>query len=487
MMTAYTHTMTMDATRKGPILSFVIISTLCKVLDIISIVFISNFVLRLMSEYPDKGNNISGIDLSIAIIAAIIFVLFLREMGGYDPKNLLSVRFQILKVAPIWIANACLILTILSFFESNRMDLALFLFFWSGASLASLLTVRTAYLLLLRYWRYRGILQRKVVVIGAGETGIRVVNHLMDLPESYLVLGIFDDRQSRVPREVRGVPVLGSVHDLLVFARQQLPDEIIVTLPLNNSERLRTGLKALTVLPVDLRLTCETVAPGFKLRNISYIGNIPVIDIFQRPLRDWNFVYKWLEDKIVALFALILLAPVLILCAILIKIDSPGPVLFKQDRFGYNNKIITVLKFRTMYIDRGDESGAERTVRGDRRVTPLGKILRAFSLDELPQLFNVLRGDMSLVGPRAHAVAMRVAGKLYGDTVEEYFARHRVPPGLTGLAQVNGLRGEISDVDMARKRLQFDLDYIDRWSIGLDLKIMVKSIWVVLFERDNAY
>ena len=172
--------------------------------------------------------------------------------------------------------------------------------------------------------------------------------------------------------------------------------------------------------------------------------------------------------------------------ALLIKLDSPGPVLFAQERFGLDNGVIRVFKFRTMYADRGDQSGAQRTVQDDPRVTRIGRILRLLSLDELPQLVNVLRGDMSLVGPRPHAIAMKAGGRLYCDAVERYLHRHRVKPGITGWAQVNGLRGEIDTVEKAQNRVAHDLYYIEHWSPWLDLKILLKTVGI-LTTCDNAY
>ena len=328
---------------------------------------------------------------------------------------------------------------------------------------------------------------RQVVVVGAGENGQRVLQELLARPERYVVSGLFDDRKSRISPEILGIPVRGTVAELVEFARAELPDEIIVTISNASFDRLRDIFRKLVVLPVDLRLTFETIAPVFRLQSAGYLGRIPLLDICHRPLRGWKAGLKLVEDKSFAVLALILLGPLMALIALLVKLDSKGPVFFRQDRFGYNDRVIHVLKFRSMHVDLGDRTGAQRTVRGDKRVTRIGKYLRAFSLDELPQIINVLRGDMSLVGPRAHAIVMQIDGRLYNETIEEYSARHRVRPGMTGLAQINGCRGEVVDVESAERRVRFDLDYIFRWSIWLDIRIIFKSVWVVLFERQNAF
>jgi lipopolysaccharide/colanic/teichoic acid biosynthesis glycosyltransferase len=177
---------------------------------------------------------------------------------------------------------------------------------------------------------------------------------------------------------------------------------------------------------------------------------------------------------------LALFGPLMIIIALLTKTSSPGPILFVQERLGFNNETIRVLKFRTMRHDRGDPSGVQRTVRNDPRVTRLGRILRCLSLDELPQLINVVRGDMSLVGPRPHPVQMKVGGQLYADAVEQYLHRHRVKPGITGWAQVNGLRGEVDTLEKGRARVAHDLYYIEHWSLRLDLRILLRTVGSVL-------
>ena len=212
----------------------------------------------------------------------------------------------------------------------------------------------------------------------------------------------------------------------------------------------------------------------------------PPLEIANRPLTHRGSVAKWIQDKMLAGILLIWLAPVFAVVALAIKLDSRGPVLFTQKRFGLNNDVIQVLKFRTMHVDRGDQSGALPTVRNDPRVTHVGRILRWLSLDELPQLINVLRGDMSLVGPRPHAIAMKAGDRLYCDAVEEYLHRHRVKPGITGWAQVNGLRGEVDTLDKAHARVAHDLYYVEHWSPWLDLKILLQTVGI-LASPDNAY
>ena len=211
-----------------------------------------------------------------------------------------------------------------------------------------------------------------------------------------------------------------------------------------------------------------------------------VIAIFDQPLTCWSRIAKSIEDKLLGLLLLVLCAPLMAVIAVAVRLDSKGPVLFVQQRFGLNNRTLRVFKFRTMQVTDCDPSGARRVVPGDPRVTPVGRFLRAWSLDELPQLFNVIAGDMSLVGPRPHALAMHAGDRLYQEAIAGYFDRHRVRPGITGWAQVNGFRGGIGTLEEARQCVALDLHYIEHWSLSLDLRILLRTI-PALLSRRNAY
>jgi Undecaprenyl-phosphate glucose phosphotransferase len=339
----------------------------------------------------------------------------------------------------------------------------------------------------IRRWARRGYFARNVVVVGAGDPGERLLARLrMSADEQVAVIGVFDDRLTRIPQSVGGYDVLGTIDDLLTFAGQVTIDEVIVALPLMAEQRLKSIFDTLKMLPVDLRLSAETLTAAFPVRGISYLADVPILEIVDRPLKHWSAVIKWIEDKALGGLMFLMLAPAMAIIALLIRLDSPGPVFFVQERFGLSNRPVRVLKFRTMYVDKGDPSGAQRTLRDDPRVTRIGRVLRSLSLDELPQLINVLRGDMSLVGPRPHAIAMKAGDRFYYDAVKEYLHRHRVKPGITGWAQIHGLRGEIDTIEKARLRVVYDLEYIDRWSIWLDLKILLKTFRIFLL-RENAY
>jgi exopolysaccharide biosynthesis polyprenyl glycosylphosphotransferase len=243
----------------------------------------------------------------------------------------------------------------------------------------------------------------------------------------------------------------------------------------------------LWVLPLDIRLAAHTNKLQFRPRSYSYIGKVPVIDVFDRPIADWDVVMKWLFDKIIGSIMLALALPLLAIIAIAIKLDSRGPVFFKQNRYGFNNDLIEVYKFRSMYVDATDATADKHVTKDDPRVTRVGRITRKASLDELPQLFNVVfNGNLSLVGPRPHAVNSKAEGRLFAEAVDGYFARHRVKPGITGWAQINGWRGETDTQEKIQRRVEHDLYYIENWSVLLDLYIVARTP-LALLNTENAY
>jgi Undecaprenyl-phosphate glucose phosphotransferase len=299
---------------------------------------------------------------------------------------------------------------------------------------------------------------------------------------------LFDDRNDeRSPESVASLAKLGRVPDLIEFARQTRVDLVIVSMPLSAEKRVLEMLTQLWVLPVDIRLSAHMSKLRFTSKAYSYVGDVPVFDMVDRPISDWNLVFKWLFDKLVALAALVVLSPVMVATAIAIKLDSKGPVFFRQKRHGFNNELIDVFKFRSMRTDTTDANAARLVTKGDPRVTRVGKFIRKSSIDELPQLFNVLRGELSIVGPRPHALQAKADNKLYYEAVEGYFARHKVKPGITGWAQINGWRGETDTVDKIMQRVQHDLYYIEKWSILLDLYILFMTPVSLFSKSENAY
>ena len=334
-----------------------------------------------------------------------------------------------------------------------------------------------------------GYIGQRVVIYGADR---EVANRVMELLAierlpHLKIIGFADDRKTRTDRSAIGsASFVGGFPELLKMAQDGELDQVIIALPKVQQDRLDSIIDRLSAAAIDVCCMPREILELRSSYRISFIGSLPVLSLWQRPIRDFDILAKEIQDRVLALVALIVLSPIMALTALAIKLESKGDVFFVQQRFGFNNLEIGIYKFRSMYVDQQDVSGAERTKKNDERVTRVGRIIRRLSIDELPQLLNVLRGEMSLVGPRPHATQMLVGDKFYFDAVEGYAARHRVKPGITGLAQVRGLRGEIDTIERAKKRVEYDTYYIDHWSPLLDLRIILETVFLIVWDR-NAY
>jgi Undecaprenyl-phosphate glucose phosphotransferase len=359
---------------------------------------------------------------------------------------------------------------------------------WFIAGLVFLTASRLALAALVGQWTARGLLERRAVIVGGGQTAeelIRALEHEDD--NDIRICGIFDDRQDdRSPPIVAGIQKLGTISELVDFGRIARIDLLIVSLPITAENRLLEMLRHLWVLPVDIRLSAHTNKLRFRPRSYSFIGAVPFLDVFDKPITDWDYLLKRVFDLVFASLALVLLSPLMLATAIAVRLESPGPVIFRQKRYGFNNEVIEVLKFRSMYHQFADPEAKRVVTRNDTRVTRVGRFIRKASIDELPQLFNVLRGELSLVGPRPHAVNAHTSERLFEQVVDGYFARHRVKPGVTGWAQINGWRGEIDTPEKIRRRVEYDLYYIENWSVLFDLKICLLTPFR-LFNSEQAY
>ena len=407
--------------------------------------------------------------------------------GLYRLQGLTAGHLKLGKLAGSW-GIVILTLIVAGFFLKVSSEFSrAWLGIWGFVALGAMAGVRGGLCLQARKWVAAGRLSRNIAVVGGGEHGERLIAALSKAGEEGLnVIGFFDDRADRISATLGGIPKVGTVDDLITYARYNRVDQIVVALPWAAEQRVMQVLRKLRSLPVDIRLAPDLV--GFRLLHAGYshVGGLPVLNVFQKPLTDWWAVVKAVEDRVIAGLALLFLAPLFLIVAIAIKLDSPGPVFFRQKRYGFNNHLIGVFKFRSMRHDMRDEKAEKLVTKGDPRVTRLGAFLRKTSIDELPQLINVLMGEMSIVGPRPHALSAKAADRLYEEVVAEYAARHRVKPGITGWAQVMGWRGETDTVEKIQKRVEHDLYYIENWSFSFDLKIIVLT-FSALLKPENAY
>ncbi|WP_052214305.1 exopolysaccharide biosynthesis polyprenyl glycosylphosphotransferase [Belnapia sp. F-4-1] len=329
--------------------------------------------------------------------------------------------------------------------------------------------------------------RQRAVVVGDGPQAARLVAALGGRPDRSLELvGLVDDRRTHQVGGLRnGLPYLGSLEALNAMIRRGEVDQVILALPWAAESRLQNLLRHFGDYPVDVRLAPDLMA--YRSLGTAPEGErLRLLRLADRPISGWGAVVKMVEDYVLAALALAVAAVPMALIALAVRLDSPGPVLFRQRRTGFNNQPFYVLKFRTMYHEAADYTVARQVSLGDKRVTRVGAILRRTSLDELPQLFNILRGDMSFIGPRPHAPGTRAGGRPFEEVAARYAARHRVKPGLTGLAQVRGWRGPTETEEKLLRRVESDLEYIETWSPWLDFTILVRTLLAVARMR-NAF
>ena len=350
---------------------------------------------------------------------------------------------------------------------------------WAMSTFVWLGGLRSLWAYHLRRSLWRGkCLDRALVVVGPNGHARRVSADIER--ESHGQIAVV--AAMRIP----GTPGAVPIDWLDEVVREGMVDRVIIANADGAIEQLRAVIARLMRVAVDVTLIPDLAELQLPVLSVDRIGTLPAIDFASRPMTAVELALKRAEDVILSCAVMLVTAPLFAVIALAIKLDSPGPVLFGQMREGYHNKVFKVWKFRTMYHEARDERAVQQTSRHDRRVTRVGRILRRFSLDELPQIINVLQGEMSVVGPRPHALGMTSVGLPMTEVLEEYAARLRLKPGITGWAQVNGCRGEVDSHEKLRRRVALDCYYIDNWSLSLDLWIMVRTLALLLFDA-NAY
>ena len=348
-----------------------------------------------------------------------------------------------------------------------------------------LLVLHTAYYSFIKRQHESGQLIPTIIMLGATEAARRLIEENARTRELN-ILAIFDERLSRAPHNIHGVPVVGKIQDMLDWDALPYVDRIVVTLPAMAQARKKAFVQQVRKLPNRIAFVVDEFEHlDHVQQRLTEIAEIGMREVTGKPKSGYHTLLKRMMDIGISGTALLFGAPVLLLVAIAIKLESKGPVLFMQKRQGFNNRIFNVYKFRSLKIEDEDKDAKSQVLAGDTRVTKVGRIIRKTSLDELPQLLNVLRGDMSLVGPRPHAVGMHTAGIETYKLVEDYAHRLKVKPGLTGWAQINGSRGPLHDADSVARRIQLDMEYIERSNVFFDLMIMVKTLPCLFGDSEN--
>jgi len=355
---------------------------------------------------------------------------------------------------------------------------------WFGCSALGFMLSHTLQRLLLRWMRSNGKNSRQVIIVGAGDLGKQLAERIQGAEWMGMnLVGLFDDDVTKLGSVVHGAPVLGDTSDVYNYVVSQNIDQVYLALPMRNEKVMRGIFDELQDSTASIFLVPDLFIFELMGAREQDVGGIPAFALCETPLTGPFGLIKRLEDIVVSSAILLLISPLLLLISIAIKLTSSGPVIFKQHRYGLNGEYIKVYKFRSMTVCDNDATVIKQASKGDARITPLGAFLRKTSLDELPQFVNVLQGRMSVVGPRPHAVAHN---EEYRKLIKGYMWRHKMKPGITGWAQINGWRGETDTLEKMEKRVEYDLDYIRRWSVGFDIKIIFMTIFKGFIDK-NAY
>ena len=421
---------------------------------------------------------------SLVLFAVFCVVLIFPQFNLYGSWRGKSLAKQASTIIVAWFTVVLVMIVILFGMKLSSDYSRLWLGWWMFFGLIFLLVLRMCVYGLLQYQRLRGRNFRNVVIVGAGDLGRKLISQAADSPwTGFKIDALFDDNVQLHGDLINGYKVWGGLDEVESFVDRNKIDEVWIALPLRAEERVKELLYGLRHQTVNIKLIPDIF--GFSLLNHSMteIAGLPAVNLSDTPMGGGNQLVKALEDRILATLIILLIFPLCILIVLAIKATSSDPILFKQKRHGWDGRVINVYKFRTMKVHNEAGGKITQASRGDDRITPLGVFLRSYSLDELPQFYNVLQGRMSIVGPRPHAVEHN---EFYKEQVDRYMLRHMVKPGITGWAQVNGFRGETDTLEKMEKRVEYDLFYIENWSLWFDLKIIFLTIFKG-FTHKNAY
>lgn len=431
------------------------------------------------------GQDTNDRTLLVISIAIIIYMLISEASSLYRGGKSRSANWDLALVLSSWFATV-FVLAILAFFSREGLTFArISILSWIFVTGASLGLARMLMHIASAFSNSFGWSTQKCAIAGLNPLGVRLHENILSSPQHGLRnVGFFDDRsRDRWERHLdEDSKYLGKLDALVKLAKQGKVNTIFITLPMRAEKRIRWLLDELADTTANAYIVPDFFVFELLHSRWNSIGGLPAVSVFESPLYGADSIMKRSFDSLLAAMGIVLLTPVFVACAVAVKLSSPGPIFFRQKRYGLDGREIFVWKFRSMTTcDNG--ANVQQATKGDARITRVGAILRRTSLDELPQLFNVLNGSMSLVGPRPHASAHN---EHYRKLIRGYMLRHKVKPGITGLAQVSGYRGETETLDKMQKRIELDHRYIQQWSIWLDFKILLRTFFVV-FKQENAY
>lgn len=431
-----------------------------------------------MAYYFAAGSGVSLAHLLAVVLGATVTVNLLQLLDAYSMHSIARVSAQLTKTA-VASTGAFLGVMTVSATSGNSEELwGPWAIAWLAATVPFLSATRLVTVHALRRWRRDGGSIRRIAVYGTGQEAFALGRRLTERAENVDMVGVFIEGGI-----AQADNVAGDGERLAMLANGGRVDSIVIAMPWKSSCELNHTLSMFAASQVEIRIDPGMPELDYTPTALMTIGDVPTLIVQHRPLSGWGAPLKRLEDVILASILLVALSPLFLVICLLIKLDSRGPVLFRQERSGVDNRRIQIFKFRSMHHDPNPDPAVPQTLRNDPRVTRVGGLLRRSSLDELPQLLNVLRGEMSLVGPRPHAA---VHNEKYARLIDGYLGRHRMKPGITGWAQVKGLRGGVDSVEEMKRRLDHDRYYVANWSLLLDIKILLMTVPAV-FRGTNAY
>lgn len=421
--------------------------------------------------------------LAMSIIIFLLSLIILKESDLFEPESRTDAQAQGSNLLIYWAVMIFAIVFIGYMTGTTDLFDVNVLYIWAVVTPALIFAVnfifRTLLLLSLKSAKY----QRKVVIVGATKESQKLAEQIICNPMYGLnLLGYFDDRPEERTEIPMGTLYLGEMDKLQNYVKKNGIDLIYITLPVSKQQRVLDLLDKLRDTTVSIYFTPDIFVYELIQARMDNIGDVPLVALCETPFSGLNGVLKRVSDIVFSAIILVLISPLLVMIGIAVKLSSSGPILFAQKRYGLDGEEIVVYKFRSMTVlDDGED--VKQATRNDVRVTKLGAFLRKYSLDELPQFINVLQGRMSTVGPRPHAVAHN---EMYRGMIKGYMMRHKVKPGITGWAQVNGYRGETDTVEKMQKRIEYDLDYLRNWSLGLDIIIILNTV-ITVFKTEDTY
>jgi Undecaprenyl-phosphate glucose phosphotransferase len=450
--------------------------------DFIGLIFFT--IISALQVAPD---NILLLSLGQSLPFLTMTGLTLWLINGFELyrfnrlENLLSHFFKLFLV--FWLAYA--VGLGLSYLTPHADDLREAVNFWLGASITFFGLLHLLWWQMVKRWRDEGQLTPNIVIVGATKHAQKLIETALS-SRNVSILGVFDDRLLRSPQDVIGVPVLGGISSLLGHKITPFVDQIVIAIDPSAKARVKSIIEKLRALPNEVSLLVDIETESARAEALSRMADLPLARVSGVSKDERRAFYKRIQDLVIGSLALLLLAPLMAIIAMLIKLDSPGPIFFRQKRHGFNNEEIWVWKFRSMYTHMTDHTAQQQVTKNDPRVTRIGRFIRKTSIDELPQLLNVLIGEMSLVGPRPHAIGMRTGPDESARLVAEYAWRHRMKPGITGWAAIKGSRGPMDRAEDVVKRIALDVEYIERQSFWLDLYIILMTIPCLLGDNKTV-